>query len=288
MAVQAQTALLARVTGRPVKLRADARGVASASTRSATRSRCTTRSAADANGRLTAVKARMLGDSGAYACVGGRCSSALPATRAARTTSRTSTSKPIAAYTNNVPCGALRGFGANQAQFAMEGAIDLLAEKMGVDRWEIRYLNALEVGHIFSSGQVLEKCVGLKKTLLAVKPAYEAARAAGKAVGIACGIKNSGIGNGAARVGEGPPRRRARRAGQPLQRLHRDGARAPHGARAVRGRGDGARGKGVPREGRLHVPARVRADDRLARDAARRTRRGDRRRRSSAQTSTRG
>jgi xanthine dehydrogenase molybdenum-binding subunit len=103
----------------------------------------------------------------------------------------------IAVYTNNPPCGAMRGFGANQAHFAMEGCVDLLAKAAGVDRWEIRWRNALEVGDVFSTGQVLEKSVGIRQTLLAVKPAYEAARAAGRAVGIACGLKNSGIGNGA-------------------------------------------------------------------------------------------
>jgi xanthine dehydrogenase molybdenum-binding subunit len=60
----------------------------------------------------------------------------------------------------------------------------------------MRWRNALDVGDTFTTGQILEKSVGLKKTLLAVKPAYDAARATGRAVGIACGVKNSGIGNG--------------------------------------------------------------------------------------------
>jgi len=108
----------------------------------------------------------------------------------------------IAAHTNNPPCGAMRGFGANQAHFAMEGCVDQLAEATGLDRWEIRWRNAVEVGSRFSTGQVFEKSVGLKQTLQAVKPAYEAARSVGRAVGIACGIKNSGIGNGAAEWGK--------------------------------------------------------------------------------------
>ena len=99
--------------------------------------------------------------------------------------------------TNNPPCGAMRGFGANQAHFGMEGALDLLAEKVGIDGWEIRWRNALEVGDRFTTGQVLEKSVGLKQTLEAVRQEYSQALAAGRAVGIACGIKNSGIGNGA-------------------------------------------------------------------------------------------
>jgi xanthine dehydrogenase molybdenum-binding subunit len=91
----------------------------------------------------------------------------------------------------------MRGFGANQAHFAMEGCMDLLAEKAGLDPWEIRWRNALEVGKMFTTGQILEKSVGLKKTLLAVKPRYDEAKRQGKAVGVACGLKNSGIGNGA-------------------------------------------------------------------------------------------
>jgi xanthine dehydrogenase molybdenum-binding subunit len=102
----------------------------------------------------------------------------------------------VAAYTNNPPCGAMRGFGANQAHFAMEGCLDLLAARVGIDGWEMRWRNALDVGDVFSTGQVLEKSVGIRKTLLAVRDEYYAARAAGRAVGIGCGLKNSGIGNG--------------------------------------------------------------------------------------------
>ncbi|MBV9119311.1 MAG: molybdopterin-dependent oxidoreductase, partial [Chloroflexi bacterium] len=102
-----------------------------------------------------------------------------------------------AVYTNNPPCGAMRGFGANQAAFAVEGCLDLLAEKAGVDRWEIRYLNALEAGDEFATGQVLDKAVGIKQTLLAVKDAYQSSKYAG----IACGIKNTGIGNGVPDIG---------------------------------------------------------------------------------------
>jgi len=95
----------------------------------------------------------------------------------------------------------MRGFGANQAHFAMEGCMDLLAEKAGIDPWEIRWRNAVEVGDTFSTGQVLEKSVGIKETLAAVKDAYYEATGAGRAVGIGCGIKNSGIGNGARELG---------------------------------------------------------------------------------------
>jgi selenium-dependent xanthine dehydrogenase len=201
MSIQAQTALLARVTGRPVKLALTREeSVRLHPKRHPITMHYTV--GADANGKLTAVKARMLGDSGAYASVGSKVLERAAGHACGAYDVPCVDVEAIAAYTNNVPCGAFRGFGANQSQFAMEGAIDLLAEKMGIDRWELRFKNALEVGCTFASGQVFEKSVGLKKTLLAVKPHYDAARAAGKAAGIACGIKNSGIGNGALEWGK--------------------------------------------------------------------------------------
>jgi CO/xanthine dehydrogenase Mo-binding subunit len=108
----------------------------------------------------------------------------------------------LAAYTNNPPCGAMRGFGVPQAAFAIEGCLDLLAAKVGIDGWEIRSRNAVGVGDAVTTGQVLEKSVGLRKTLDAVKDAYYGARGEGKAVGIACGLKNSGIGNGVSEWGK--------------------------------------------------------------------------------------
>ena len=95
-------------------------------------------------------------------------------------------------YTNNPPAGAFRGFGAVQVDFAMEGILDRLAEQVGIDGWEIRWRNALDVGDRFGTGQRLGPGVGLKKTLLAVRDGYRSARFAG----IACGAKNVGVGNG--------------------------------------------------------------------------------------------
>jgi xanthine dehydrogenase molybdenum-binding subunit len=108
----------------------------------------------------------------------------------------------VAAYTNNPPCGAMRGFGANQAAFAMDGCLDLLAKKVGLDGYEIRERNVVGIGDTFSTGQVLEKSVGVRKTLEAVKDLYYEAKREGRAVGIACGMKNSGIGNGVAEWGK--------------------------------------------------------------------------------------
>jgi xanthine dehydrogenase molybdenum-binding subunit len=191
MSIQAQTALLAKVTGSPVKL--------TLSREESLRLhpkrhpiKMTYTAGCDAVGRLTAVKAEMIGDKGAYASVGskvleraaGHCTGPYKVDNVHVVS--------LAAYTNNPPCGAMRGFGANQAAFAMDSMIDILAEKVGIDGWEIRYLNALDLGDIFCTGQQLESSVGLKKTLEAVKDIYKSAKYAG----IACGIKNVGIGNG--------------------------------------------------------------------------------------------
>jgi selenium-dependent molybdenum hydroxylase 1 len=150
----------------------------------------------DAEGRLTAVRARILGDSGAYASVGDKVIERAAGHACGAYHVLNADIEATAAYTNNPPCGAMRGFGVNQTNFAMEGCLDLLAKKAGVDRWEMRWLNALRVGGTFTTGQILEKSVGLKETLLAVRPQYEEAMRRGRAVGIACGVKNSGIGNG--------------------------------------------------------------------------------------------
>ena len=146
----------------------------------------------DDEGRLVAVRARIVGDTGAYASVGDKVleRAAGHACSAYKVPNVDVEAKAV--YTNNPPSGAMRGFGVNQSNFAMEGVLDLLAEEVGIDGWEIRWRNALDVGDRFGTGQKLGAGVGLKKTLLAVRDAYREARFAG----IACGVKNTGIGNG--------------------------------------------------------------------------------------------
>jgi CO/xanthine dehydrogenase Mo-binding subunit len=100
--------------------------------------------------------------------------------------------KATAVYTNNVPCGAMRGFGVNQAAFGLESCIDDLCEQGDFDRWQFRYDNALTDGDMTATGQVIEGGAGVRETLLAVKDEFYAARFAG----LACGIKNTGVGNG--------------------------------------------------------------------------------------------
>jgi selenium-dependent xanthine dehydrogenase len=146
----------------------------------------------DEKGKLTALYARILGDTGAYASVGG------PVMDRAGTHASGGYHFPAvdiearSVYTNNIPCGAMRGFGVNQATFALERLIDELCRQGGFDRWQFRYDNALDIGSMLAPGQVLTASVGLKETLLAVKDAYD--RAPYK--GLACAVKNCGVGNG--------------------------------------------------------------------------------------------
>ncbi len=201
MSVQAQTALLARVTGRPVKLVLTRdESVRMHPKRHPIRLDYTV--GCDAEGRLTAVVARLLGDSGAYASVGGKVLERAAGHACGPYKVPAVDVEATAVYTNNPPCGAMRGFGVPQAAFAIEGCLDLLSRKVGLDGWEIRRRNAVSVGDAVTTGQVLETSVGLVKTLDAVKAAYYGALGAGKAVGIACGLKNSGIGNGVSEWGK--------------------------------------------------------------------------------------
>jgi len=196
MANQAQTALAAFVLGAPVKCTLSREeSLLIHPKRHPVRIDLTV--GCDAGGRLTALRARMVGDSGPYASVGmkvleraaGHASGPyhLPAIDV----------EAFAVRTNNSVCGAFRGFGANQAQFAMEGAVDRLAEQVGISGWEMRARNVVEPGDVWGPGQVMDDgCRGARRCLDAVKPEYDAARAAGRAVGVGLGLKNSGLGNG--------------------------------------------------------------------------------------------
>jgi selenium-dependent xanthine dehydrogenase len=201
MTIQPHAALLAWKTGRAVKLALDRRQ----SIRMHPKRHPITidlTAGCDAAGRLTAVRARMIGDSGAYASVGAKVLERAAGHACGPYRVEHVEVESLAVYTHHPPCGAMRGFGVPQAAFAMEGALDLLAKECGLDGWEIRWRNAIEPGDPLTTGQRLWKSVGIKKTLLAVKDGYYRALHAGRAVGIACGLKNSGLGNGASEWGK--------------------------------------------------------------------------------------
>ena len=146
----------------------------------------------DAQGMLTALRARLIGDTGAYASVGTKVleRAAGHASGAYHVPAADIEAKTV--YTNNLPCGAMRGFGVNQVTFAMESCVDMLCEKGGFDRWQFRYDNALRPGSMTATGQVLGPGVGVRATLLALQDKFYRSKTAG----LACGIKNTGIGNG--------------------------------------------------------------------------------------------
>jgi aldehyde oxidoreductase len=195
--VQGHAALLALRTGRPVLLTLSrAESLCFHPKRHPMRMTYTV--GCDREGRLLAVRARIVGDTGAYASVGDKVLERAAGHACGAYRVPAVDIEATAVYTNNPPAGAMRGFGSNQSQFAMEGMMDILAERVGLDGWEMRWRNALEAGDTFGTGQVLGPGVGLKKTLLAVKDAYRAATCAG----IACGVKNTGVGNGIREYGK--------------------------------------------------------------------------------------
>jgi len=207
LSIQAQTALAAQLLGRPVK---------TVLTREQSTQHHVKRHpmtvaltvGADAEGHLLSLRSRIVADAGGYHTTSAKC-----ALRAAchscgpyRVPNVDVESKAV--YTNNPNSGAMRGFGSNQAQFAMEGVMDILAQKVGVDGWDIRMRNVLDPGDEFATGQIMRGSVrGMRASLEAVKDIYKSARYKG----IGCGIKSTGLGNGTTeggyitiRVVEGP------------------------------------------------------------------------------------
>ena len=135
----------------------------------------------DAEGRLTAYKARMIGDSGPYASVGMKVLERAAGHATGPYTVPVVDVESVAARTNNSVGGAFRGFGANQAQFAMEGVMDRLAEKVGIDGWEIRRRNVVTPGAIWGPGQIMDDgCKGALICLETIKPHYDQARSEGR------------------------------------------------------------------------------------------------------------
>ena len=191
LSIQAQTALAAYLLGRPVKTVLTRKE----STQLHPKRHPMTMHytvGADAEGRLLAAKVRIVGDTGAYAGTGGKCllRAACHSCGPYRVPNVDIESKAV--FTNNPTSGAMRGFGTNQAHFAIEGIMDMLAEKIGVDGYDIRERNVLRPGDAFATGQIMRDSVGILHTLQAVKEVYKSAKYAG----IGCGIKSTGIGNG--------------------------------------------------------------------------------------------
>jgi selenium-dependent xanthine dehydrogenase len=160
------------------------------------------KTAASSNGRLLAVEAKVIADTGAYASVG----------PAVLFRSATFGSGPYsvpnvkidtyAVFTNNPPCGAMRGFGSPETAFAADCQMDELAARLNRDPLEFRLRNALEAGSITATGHQVNESVGVKECLRAVRDALAAAPLpkphARKrlGVGISAAYKNVGLGPG--------------------------------------------------------------------------------------------
>ena len=146
----------------------------------------------DENGLIQGVAANVIADTGAYASLGG------PVLERACTHA----SGPYhyenfqidgyAYYTNNPPSGAFRGFGVTQTCFCIETLLNEMADIVGISPWEIRYRNAIRPGEVLPNGQIVGPETGLVETLEAVKPYYDGAKYAG----LACAMKNAGVGVG--------------------------------------------------------------------------------------------
>lgn len=202
---QIHAALLAQATGRPVKILYTRReSLLTHPKRHATVIRV--KVGARRDGRLTAFEAELIGDTGAYASLGEKV----------MTRATTHASGPYdvphvkvdcyAMYTNNPPAGAFRGFGVTQSCYAVESALDELARTLRLDPFELRQVNALQVGSTTCTGQVLRESVGLLRCLDLVRSRVHAEkRALGngdslrkkRAWGLALAYKNTGLGGGA-------------------------------------------------------------------------------------------
>ena len=154
-------------------------------------------SACDENGILTAIKASVLRDNGAYASNGGPVLQRSIGHGPGPYMCRNVDILGQAYYTNNPPGGAFRGFGVPQTAFSGECNLNKLAELVGISPFEIRYRNAARPGGVLSNGQLVDEDCGLIECLGALRADYEANPNAG----IACAFKNSGVGVGRPDIG---------------------------------------------------------------------------------------
>ena len=147
----------------------------------------------DEEGNFTALDCEINFDTGAYASLCGPVLERACTHAVGPYTYQNTDIRGFGYYTNNPPAGAFRGFGVCQSEFALECLVDLLADEVGISPWEIRYKNAIEPGKALPNGQIADCSTALKETLLAVKDVYE--KNADHA-GLACAMKNSGVGVG--------------------------------------------------------------------------------------------
>ena len=195
MTVQHHAALITYLTGRPVKVRLTrAESLLIHPKRHHFVMDFTM--GCDENGKIMGVKAKVASDTGAFASLGGPVLERACTHAAGPYAYENFEIEGTAYYTNNPPAGAFRGFGVTQTCFATETLLNMMADEIGITPWEIRYRNAIRPWGVLPNGQIVDDSTGLVETLEAVKEEYDAALAAGKPVGIACAMKNAGVGVG--------------------------------------------------------------------------------------------
>ncbi|MEX1308336.1 MAG: selenium-dependent xanthine dehydrogenase [Eubacteriales bacterium] len=191
MSVQHHAALATFITGLPVKVRLSRQeSILVHPKRHAMEINMTT--ACDENGIISAVKADIISDTGAYASLGGPVLQRACTHAGGPYNYANVDIKGTAVYTNNPPAGAFRGFGVTQSVFAIESNLTLLAEKVGISPLEIRLRNAIRPGQSLPNGQIADVSTALYECLEALKPYYDET----KTMGLACALKNSGLGVG--------------------------------------------------------------------------------------------
>jgi CO/xanthine dehydrogenase Mo-binding subunit/aerobic-type carbon monoxide dehydrogenase small subunit (CoxS/CutS family) len=206
IAGQIHAAMLAQVTGRPVKmLYTRQESLLFHPKRHATIIRIKT--GAKRDGTLTAVQAELYGDGGAYASLSDKVMTRATTHATGPYIVPNARIDCYVMYTNNPPSGAFRGFGVTQSAFAVEQNMDLVAEALGMDPVEFRLKNAQRVGAKTATGQMLRESVGLIQTIQHVngemrgknQPFQWNWREGHKAYGwgLACAYKNTGLGGGA-------------------------------------------------------------------------------------------
>lgn len=196
MSVQHHASVLALVTGKPVKVSLTRQeSLNFHPKRHAFEMDVTT--ACDAEGNLTALKALLVSDTGGFASLGGPVLQRACTHAAGPYNYQNIDIEGKAVYTTNPPAGAFRGFGVSQSAFALECNLNLLAEKVGLNPFEFRLKNAIRPGQVLPNGQIADPSTALVETLEAVRPYFEANPKAG----IACAMKNSGLGVGVPDVG---------------------------------------------------------------------------------------
>jgi xanthine dehydrogenase molybdenum-binding subunit len=223
IAGQIHAALAAKVTGRPVKILYNREESLRFHPKRHATLICV-KTGARRDGVITAVEAELYGDSGAYASLGEKVMTRATTHATGPYVVGSAKIDCYAMYTNNAPCGAFRGFGVTQSAFAVESNMDILAEALGMNPFELRRKNAMRVGEVTATGQMLKDSVGLLECLDRVEeaigewwsnptirhspviidnlpsPSLFASVKVGSKVyawGAAAGYKNTGLGGGA-------------------------------------------------------------------------------------------